>query len=72
MVTEDELLEWLQAQLRQERDPLGVALSSLIEETIRPWLGVADTTQSRNARIALKLLASGYADRAGYRREWRP
>lgn len=47
------------------------AKRALIMETIRPFIG-RDNVIARNAAIALRLLAWPYADRPGYRQEWKP
>lgn len=44
---------------------------SLVEETIRPYLGNGRTT-GRVAWQALRLLAWPYEGRPGYRQEWKP
>lgn len=48
------------------------AKRALIEETIRPFLNVGETTMSRVAWLSLRLVALPYADRPGYLDEWRP
>jgi hypothetical protein len=60
---------WLdRPRLKAEFD----AKRALIEETIRPFLGIGETTMSRVAWVSLRLLALPYADQPGYREEWRP